>query len=131
MSEAALAPSAAQSGRLAPTRQHRNWLSPLEALERGFTLFQSTFAQEAWRYYAGAAPLVLCFIPMWVANGQIRLSNDALLTEAVVLAGAYLLRAWMIASYVRRIRERAFGVPIRTPPPKDSVESNRRRTLSP
>jgi hypothetical protein len=110
-----MAPLAAQRGRLVPARTRRNRLSPLEALERGFTLFQSTFAQEAWRYYAGAAPLVLCFIPMWVADGQIRISNSALLTEAAMLAGAYLLRVRMIASYVQRIRERAFGVPVSKP----------------
>ena len=115
MSEAAVAPVAAQRGRLVPARTRRNRLNPLEALERGFTLFQSTFAQEAWRYYAGAAPLVLCFIPMWVVDGQIRISESALLTEAAVLVGAYLLRARMIASYVQRIRERAFGVSVSKP----------------
>jgi Domain of unknown function (DUF4129) len=48
---------------------------------------------------------------MWVANGQIRLSNGALLLEAAVLSGAYLLRAWMVCSYMQRVRERAFGTP--------------------
>jgi hypothetical protein len=111
MSEAALARSTSQPRHLvsAPGRQNR--LSALEALERGFALFKSTFGWEAWRYYCGAAPLVLCFIPMWVVNGQIRLSDGALLLEAAVLAGAYLLRAWSVASYMQRVRERAFGVP--------------------
>src|SRR6478672_288737 len=111
MSEAALAPSPSQRGRLESARGRRNRLNALEALERGFALFKSTFAWEAWRYYCGAAPLVLCFIPMWVVNGQIRLSDGALLLEAAVLAGAYLLRAWSVASYMQRVRERAFGVP--------------------
>jgi hypothetical protein len=78
MSEATSAPVVAQPGRLSTARSHRNSLNPLEALERGFTLFQSTFASEAWRYYIGAAPLVVCFLPMWVVNGQIRLSNGAI-----------------------------------------------------
>ena len=104
MSEAALAPATSQRGRW-------NRLNALEALERGFALFKSTFAWEAWRYYSGAAPLVLCFILMWVVNGQIRLSDGALLAEAALLAGAYLLRAWSVASYMQRVRERAFGVP--------------------
>ena len=96
-------------------RSRRNRLNPLEALERGFALFQATFAREAWRYYTGAAPLVLCFIPMWVVNGQIRISNGALLMEAALLAVAYLFRARMLASYMQRVRERAFGVPISKP----------------
>jgi Domain of unknown function (DUF4129) len=112
MSEAALASVAAQHKRWVPARTSRNRLNPLEALERGFTLFQSTFSQDAWRYYAGAAPLVLCFVPMWVADGQIHMSKSALLTQAAALAGAYLLRVRMIASYMQRIRERAFGVPV-------------------
>ncbi len=111
MSEVASAPAVGQLGRLSTTRARRNRLNPLEALERGFALFQSTFAREAWRYYAGAAPLVVCFIPMWVINGQIRLSNGALLTETALLAAAYLLRVWMVARYVQGVRERAFGVP--------------------
>jgi hypothetical protein len=111
MSEAALALSTSQRGRLASARGRRNGLNALEALERGFTLFKSTFAWEAWRYYTGAAPLVLCFIPMWVVNGQIRLSDGAQLVEAALLTGAYLLRAWSVASYMQRVRERAFGVP--------------------
>jgi Domain of unknown function (DUF4129) len=111
MSEAALAPAASQRGRRASARGRRNRLNALEALERGFALFKSTFAWEAWRYYSGAAPLVLCLIPMWVVNGQIRLSDGALLAEAALLTGAYLLRAWSVASYVQRVRERAFGVP--------------------
>jgi hypothetical protein len=111
MSEAALAASTSQRGRLASARGRRNRLNALEALERGFALFKSTFAWEAWRYYSGAAPLVLCFIPMWVVNGQIRLSDGALLAEAALLTGAYLLRARSVASYMQRVRERAFGVP--------------------
>src|SRR5260370_30056388 len=111
MSEAALAPSSSQRARLVPARGRQNRLNPLEALERGFALFRSTFAREAWRYYVGAAPLVVCFIPMWVVNGQIRLSNGVLLMEAALLTGAYLLRVLMIASYVQGVRERAFGVP--------------------
>lgn len=101
----------AQPGRLASVRSRRIPLSPLEALERGFALFQSTFTGEAWRYYAGAAPLVLCFIPLWVVDGQIRVSDGSLLLQAVLLAGTYLLRARMVARYVQRVRERAFGVP--------------------
>jgi Domain of unknown function (DUF4129) len=111
MSEAALAASTSQRGRLASARGRRNRLNALEALERGFALFKSTFGWEAWRYYSGAAPLVLCFIPMWVVNGQIRLSDGALLAEAALLTGAYLLRSWSVASYMQRVRERAFGVP--------------------
>jgi len=110
MSEAALGSSSSQRARLVPARGRRNQLNPLEALERGFALFRSTFARQAWRYYTGAGPLVLCFIPMWVVNGQIRISGGALLREAALLTGAYLLRVWMVASYVRRVRERAFGV---------------------
>ena len=60
MNEAALARSASQGGRLAAVRGRRNRLNALEALERGFALFRSTFAREAWRYYTGAAPLALC-----------------------------------------------------------------------
>src|SRR5437762_3778976 len=111
MSEVASAPAVGQLGRLSTTRARRNRLNPLEALERGFALFQSTFAREAWRYYAGAAPLVLCFIPMWVVNGQIRLSDGTLLMEAALLAVACLLRMRMVAGYVQAVRERAFGVP--------------------
>ncbi|HYU23468.1 MAG TPA: hypothetical protein VEM60_10030, partial [Candidatus Dormibacteraeota bacterium] len=111
MSEAALAPSTLQRGRLASARGCRSRLNALEALERGFALFRSTFAWEAWRYYSGAAPMVLCFIPMWVVNGQIRLSDGALLVEAALVTGAYLVRAWSVSSYMQRVRERAFGVP--------------------
>lgn len=110
MSEAP-APIAAQPGRLASVRSRRIRLNPLEALERGFALFQSTFTGEAWRYYAGAAPLVLCFIPLWVIDGQIRISDGSLLLQAVLLAAAYLLRARMVAGYMQRVRQRAFGVP--------------------
>src|SRR5207248_7316050 len=86
MSEAALVSAVAQPRHLTTARVRRHRLNPLEALERGFALFQSTFAREAWRYYAGAAPLVLCFIPMWVVNGQIRLSGGALLVVGALLA---------------------------------------------
>jgi hypothetical protein len=103
--------SAALRGRATAPRSRRNRLNPLEALERGFALFQATFAHEAWRYYAGAVPLVLCFIPFWVINGQIRLSDGTLLLEALALAAAYLLRVWMVTRYVEGVRERAFGVP--------------------
>src|SRR5258708_40234736 len=89
MSEATLAPATSQRGRRAVARGRGNRLNALEALERGFALFKSTFAWEAWRYYSGATPLVLGFIPMWVANGQIRLSDGALLAEAVAVASAY------------------------------------------
>jgi Domain of unknown function (DUF4129) len=109
MSEPAVASPNSQSARAASARGRRNRLSALEALERGFTLFRSTFAREAWRYYLGAAPLVLCFIPMWVVNGQIRISTGALLLEAIVLTGAYFLRVWIVGNYVQRVRERAFG----------------------
>ncbi|HTB93610.1 MAG TPA: DUF4129 domain-containing protein [Candidatus Sulfotelmatobacter sp.] len=111
MSEAVLAPATSQRGRQASARGRRNRLNALEALEQGFALFKSSFGWEAWRYFSGAAPLVLCFIPIWVLNGQIRLSDGALLAEAALLTGAYLLRAWSVASYMHRIRERAFGVP--------------------
>ena len=115
MTEAALARSSSQPAHLAPTRNRRNQLSPLEALERGFALFRSTFGQEAWRYYIGTAPLILGFIPMWVVNGQIRTSDGALLMEAALLAGGYLFRVWMVGSYIQRVRERAFGTPISKP----------------
>jgi hypothetical protein len=111
MSEAALAPPASQRAHLAPARARRNRLNSLEALERGFALFRSTFSRQAWRYYAGAAPLVICFIPMWVVNGQIRISNGALLMEAALLAGGYLLRVGMVGSYMQHVRERAFNTP--------------------
>jgi hypothetical protein len=115
MSEAAVAPLAAQRGRSVSARARRSRLSPLEALEGGFALFRSTFAREAWRYYAGAAPLAICFIPTWVVNGQVRISSGGLLMEAVILAGAYLLRVWAVARYMQGVRERAFGVPITRP----------------
>lgn len=111
MSEAVLAPIAEQRARPSSARSSRYRLNPLEALERGFALFQSTFTREAWRYYAGAAPLVLCFIPMWVIDGQIRISDGALLLETLLLAAAYVLRVRMVAGYVQRVRARAFAVP--------------------
>ena len=112
MSKSALA---ATPRRPISTRGHINRLSALEALERGFTLFRLTFSREAWRYYVGAGPLVFSFIPIWVINGQIHLSNATLLFEAVLLGGAYLLRVWMVSTYMQRIRERAFGVPASKP----------------
>jgi hypothetical protein len=115
MSEAALAPTPSQRAHRVPARTPRNRLNALEALERGFALFRSTFAREAWRYYAGSAPLVLCFVPMWVVNGQIRLSDGVVLMEAALLAAGYLLRVCMIASYMQRVRERAFGTPTSKP----------------
>jgi len=115
MSEAALAPAPSPRARVLPVRGRRNRLNSLEALERGFALFRSTFVREAWRYYAGSAPLVLCFIPMWVVNGQIRLSDGVVLMEAALLAASYLLRVSMVASYMQRVRERAFGTPTSKP----------------
>jgi Domain of unknown function (DUF4129) len=111
MSEAVVLPPAAQRRRSVTARVRRNRLSPLEALEGGFALFRSTFSREAWRCYAGAAPLAICFIPMWVVSGQVRASGGVLLTEALILAAAYLLRAWAVARYMQGVRERAFGVP--------------------
>ncbi len=108
MTEAVTVPSPWQPSRRAPVRS-RSSLGALEALERGLALFRSTFSDEAWRYYVGSAPLVLCFIPIWVLNGQIRISSGALSLEATLLTAAYLLRVWMLRSYVQRIRERAFG----------------------
>jgi hypothetical protein len=111
MSEAAVAPLAAQRGHSVSARARRSRLGALEALEGGFALFRYTFGREAWRYYAGAAPLAFCFIPTWVINGQVRVSNGGLLMEALIFAGAYLLRVWAIARYMQGVRERAFGVP--------------------
>jgi len=115
MTEITRAPLTPQYSRSTPSRAHRNRLNSLEALERGFALFRSTFGREAWRYYAGAAPFVFALIPMWVANGQIRLSNGALVLEAALLSAAYLLRAWMVSSYMQRVRELAFGTPASKP----------------
>jgi len=109
MSEAALAPSPLLRAHVLSVR--RNRLNSLEALERGFALFRSTFAREGWRYYAGSAPLVIGFIPMWVVNGQVRLSDGVVLIEAALLGAGYLLRVCMIASYMQRVREQAFGTP--------------------
>lgn len=111
MSESTIAPAPPLPARAVPLRVRRNRLNSLEALERGFVLFRSTFGTEAWRYYAGSMPLIFCFIPIWVLNGQIRLSDEVLLLESVLLAVLYLLRVCMIASYMRRVRERAFGAP--------------------
>lgn len=115
MSDAASAVSAARLAGMAPAHSRSDRLSPLEAMERGFVLFQSTFAREAWRYYVGTAPLVLLFIPLWVLNGQIRVSDGALLLQAVLIALAYVLRVWMVAGYMQHVRERAFGVRISKP----------------
>jgi hypothetical protein len=112
MTETGRAPLAPQHGHIRPSRARRNGLNSLEALERGFALFRSTFSREAWRYYAGAAPFAFAFIPMWVADGQIRLSTGALLLQAALLSGAYMLRAWMVCSYMQRVRERAFATPV-------------------
>jgi len=112
MSDATTAPS--QPQRRAPMRSSRSSLSALEALERGLALFRSTFPDEAWRYYVGSAPLVLCFIPIWVLNGQIRVSSGALLLESLLLTALYLLRIAMVRSYMQRVRERAFGTPVST-----------------
>jgi hypothetical protein len=120
MSEATLTGANSQRGRQPSARGRRNRLNALEALERGFALFKSTFAWEAWRYFGGAAPLVFCLIVIWVLNGQIRLSDGALLAEAALLTGTYLLRAWSVASYMQRVRERAFGV--RRPAPEGTSE---------
>jgi uncharacterized protein DUF4129 len=115
MSEAAVAPYASQRAQLAPARARGNRLSPLEALERGFALFRSTFGRQAWRYYTGTAPIALCLIPMWVVNGQIRISDGALLMEAALLAGGYVLRVWMVGSYMQHVREQAFSTPTSKP----------------
>lgn len=115
MSETAASVTAIRSGGMATGHSRPNRLSSLEAMERGFALFQLTFAREAWRYYAGTAPLVLCAIPLWVVDGQIRVSNGGLLLQAVLLALAYVLRTWMIANYMQHVRERAFGVPTAKP----------------
>jgi Domain of unknown function (DUF4129) len=111
MSEAVLAPPSSSRAYLPSSCDRRTRLSSLEALERGFALFRSTFSREGWRYYVGAAPLVLCFIPMWVINGQIRISEGALFIEAALLAGSYILRVVFVGSYIRHVRERAFGTP--------------------
>ena len=115
VSEALLTPVSAQAGSPGAARTRRNRINSLEALERGFALFKSTFATEAWRYYAGAAPFVICFIPLWVIDGQIQLSDATVLGEAALLTGAYLFRVWTVARYMQGVRERAFGVP--TPKP--------------
>lgn len=112
MSSAGIASPVPQPGRGLPAGRLRYRLNPLEALERGFALFRSTFASEAWRYYVGTAPLVLCFIPMWVVNGQIKVSDDILLLESVLIVCAYLLRVCMVTRYVQRVREMAFGTSV-------------------
>jgi hypothetical protein len=111
MSEAAMAPPSSQPARVPAARSRHYRVSALEALERGFALFRGTFARDAWRYYIGTAPLVVCFIPIWVINGQIRVSSGALLIEALLLAGLYVIRVWMVGSYMQQVRERAFSAP--------------------
>lgn len=111
MSEATLDPSSLQHAHMATVRHNRRSLNSLEALERGFALFRSTFAREAWRYYIASAPFILSFIALWVVNGQIRISGGILLAEAALLAGGYALRVCMVASYMRRVRERVFNTP--------------------
>ena len=114
MSDAARALAATQMGSVMP-RARRQGLNPLEAIERGFALFQFTFAREAWRYYLGAAPLVLIFIPVWVLDGQIRISNAMLLLQSALLTAAYVLRVRMVANYMQRVRQRAYGIPAPKP----------------
>lgn len=115
MSETVLAPAASSRGHVVPVRRSRSRLNALEALERGFALFRSTFVTEAWRYYLGSAPLVLCFIPIWVVNGQIRISDGAVLAESALLTVSYVFRVWMVATYMQRVRQRAFGIPATKP----------------
>ena len=115
MTEATLAPAPSLPARPRLMRAPRYRLNSLEALERGFALFRSTFVSEACRYYVGSAPFVFCLILVWVVNGQIRLSDGAVLIEAGLLAVGYLLRACLIASYVQRVRQRAFGTPTLKP----------------
>src|SRR3954471_22684438 len=98
---------------ITPARQSR--MNSLEALERGFALFRSTFVLEAWRYYAGRAPLVFLFVRRWGGNARIRVPDGVVLLEAAMLAAAYLLRLWMVAGYMQRIRERAFRTPASKP----------------
>ena len=106
MSEAALAPTPSQRAHRVPARTPRNRLNSLEALERGFALFRSTFAREAWRYYAGSAPLVLCFVPMWVVNGQIRLS-DGVVTDGGGITRRSLSSARVHGRQLHATRSRA------------------------
>jgi len=47
---------------------------------------------------------------MWVVNGQIRLSDGALLVEAALVTGAYLVRAWSVRATCSGSRAR-FSVP--------------------
>lgn len=107
----ALASVTKQGERLPLVRTRKSRLHTLEALERGFALFQFTFSTQAWRYYLGATPFLLCFIPIWVIDGQIEISNSSLLMEAALLGGAYMFRLWLVADYMQRVRESAFGVP--------------------
>lgn len=111
MSESLLTPVGAENTHATTWRGRHNRMNAIEALERGFALFQSTFSGEAWRYYAGAAPLVTCFILLWVIDGQIQLSDTTVLGEAVLLAAAYVVHALTSVRYMQGVRERAFGVP--------------------
>ena len=88
MSEAVSSSSDLPRTHVESARVRHNPLSALEALERGFALFRSTFAREAWRYYMGVAPLVLLFIPIWIINGQIRIGSGMLLSETLLLVAA-------------------------------------------
>ena len=106
---AAALPGSQPHRRAAPAFRRKQRITPLEALERGFALFRSTFPTEAWRYYLGSAPLLVCFIPIWFVNGQIRLSAPSLLLESLVLTAAYVFRVLLVARYMQRVRERAFG----------------------
>jgi len=115
MSEAALAQSPPQRARPTPAHARRSRLSPLEALEQGLALFRSTFAREAWRYYAGSAPVLVCVIPIWVVNGQIQVANGTIFLESMVLTAGYLFRMHMVAGYMHRVRERAFSTPTSKP----------------
>lgn len=88
-----------------------NQLSAVEALEQGFALFRASFAREAWRYYLGAAPLLICLVPLWAVTGQVRVADESLRAGAAVLSAAYLLRVALVGQYVQKVRQHVFGVP--------------------
>lgn len=111
MSDAIQAPDPSLGGHTLPARAAQGRINPLEALECGFALFRSTFVREAWRYYVGSAPFIFCLIPIWVLDGQIRISRGVLLAQAALLAVGYLVRVCLVAGYMQRVRERAFGTP--------------------
>ena len=115
MSQAATPDYASQPALPAPGAPRRKRLGALETLERGFALFRSTFDREAWRYYLGSAPLVACFIPIWVFDGQVQVSGSAILLETAVLLCAYLLRVLLVGRYMQGVRGRAFGTPLTAP----------------